>query len=116
MIDVEGAAQGFGAQCRQQRMAPGIARGPEHRSESPRIVVAQQHAVAELKIDMIVPTQRRRCAVDAHAPGHPEMDDQRAVLEAEEEVLASPLDAIDKVPDEAAREIAGNRPPQAAVV
>src|ERR1700738_4552979 len=116
MVDVEGVTQGFGTECFEQRMVPGIAHRPEHRSKSPRVVVAQQHAVAELKIDMIVATQRRRCAVHAHASGHPEMDDQRAVLEAEEEVLASSLGTIDNVPHEAAREVAGNRPPQAAVV
>ena len=49
-------------------------RHPQHRAEAARVVVAQERAVVEHDVDVVVQAARRRVREEPQAPRHPEVD------------------------------------------
>lgn len=88
----------------------------QHRAEPPRVVIAQARPVVEDNIDMVVLTTFGRCADNLQTAGHAQMDEQRCVVEPEQQVLASAIDRADRPTRQAFRQILGNRPTQSSVV
>ncbi len=89
---------------------------PQHRAESPRIVIAQQRAVVEYDVDMIVRPAGRRVAEDAKRSRHAEVNEQCRASCVEQQVLAAAIDAFDRASAHAGVEVRGNRPAQTRVV
>src|SRR5436305_1354241 len=89
---------------------------PEDRAEATRVAEAQHHAILEAHIDVIVLFARRRLREGAQAAAHAEMDNEGVGRDAEQEILAAPLDPIDGLSDKTQAEIGGNRPAKAMVV
>ncbi len=88
---------------------------PEHRAEAPRIGVAQGLTGLQQDVDVLM-LGRGRCRIhQTQAAGHAEMDDQRAALGADQQVLGAPLDGLDALAGQTHVEIFRNRPAQAPV-
>src|SRR5881394_1338990 len=82
-------------------------------AEAARVVEAQAAAAREHQVDMVVGPVRGRIAKKLKAARHPEVHEQRASLRAEQEVLAAPLERIDPLSRELAREALRDGPAQA---
>ena len=109
--------------CRPLRWQLAIRRESFHqpakahlRAESPRIVIAQQRAVVEYDVDMIVRPAGRRVAEDAKRSRHAEVNEQCRASCVEQQVLAAAIDAFDRASTHAGVEVRGNRPAQTRVV
>jgi len=97
-------------------MVGSLAFDPEDGAEATGVAEAQHHAVLEAYVDMIMLLARRRLREGTQAAAHPEMHDERIVCDAEQEILAAPLDPIDSLSDQTQAEVGGNRPAKAVVV
>jgi hypothetical protein len=75
-VGVELGGKRLGPETRQQRMHRRGLRRPEYGAESARVVVAQDHTVLELDVDVIVGLLLRPIAVYPQAAGHPQMYDE----------------------------------------
>jgi len=95
----------------------GALRMPEQRAEA-AWVGQSQHAsgVADDDVDMVV-RARWRWHREMYAPGtrHAQVRDQRAMCEAPQQILATPLERENGVATERARERSWHRPAQATV-
>ncbi|EXF43084.1 hypothetical protein BAY1663_04502 [Pseudomonas sp. BAY1663] len=88
---------------------------PQQRAEAAWIGIAQRLAGFEQQVDVLVLGRRQTGINQAQAAGHPQMDDQRAGLEADQQVLGAPLNRLDTLTGQAHVQILGNRPAQAPV-
>ena len=86
------------------------------RAESPRIVIAQQRAVVEYDIDMVVRPAGRRVVEDAERSRHAEVNEQGRSTCVKQQILAAAIDALDRASPHAGVEVCGNRPAQSRVV
>src|ERR1700681_1758644 len=91
-------------------------RQPQHCAEAPRVVIAQDDAIAEFKVDVVMDAFGRGILVNAQTAGHAEMDEQRLHTQPEQQILASSLDLFDHPAYESLRQVFRNRPAQSAVV
>ena len=110
IVGVERVVERLRSEGSEQRVLAFRGGRPQHRAEAARIAIAQHDSVRELEIDVIVRLLRRRLPEHSQASRHAEVNDERVLTEPEEQVLAPPLDAIDRAADKAARQVAGNRP------
>src|SRR5579864_1311270 len=76
----------------QQRVSVRRRCDPQHRAESPRIVIAQQRAVVEYDIDMVVRPAGRRVAEDAERSRHADVNEQGRSTCVKQQILAAAID------------------------
>ena len=89
----------------------GLRRMPEHGPEAPWIVESE-HTALQGEIDVIVRAQGRVRCDPGEGPGHAQMDDERPGLEAQQEVLGSPLDSEQGAPRQSTGRFNRHRPSQ----
>lgn len=110
---VEVLAQGFRPQMDQQVVLPGLGLGPQQKTETTRVVVAQDAAIGKADIDMVV-FARCYCLVDdAQAARHTQVSQQTAAGSVKNQVFSPPFDAFDNLPHQLVGQVGGNRPAQA---
>lgn len=85
---------------------------PEHRSETARIGQSQCLPPVKHEVDMIVFLRRRLRCDDPQAPGHPQVNNQCALVEAEQQVLRPPLESAQGLSVQPGLESFGNGPAQ----
>ena len=95
VVAVEIGRQRLGAEVAQSRVSRRIRACPQHGAKAPRVVQAQYGRIGEPQFDVVVLTARRSRVHDAQAAGHAEVDDQRAVLERDQDVFRAPADIHD---------------------
>jgi hypothetical protein len=80
----------------KERMAQRIAVSPQHEPEAARIAQAHDGAAREHEIEMVV-QRRGRCFIhDPQASRHAEVQEQRAAVAPEQQVLAAAAEACDR--------------------
>jgi len=84
-------------------------------AEAARIVISQHPAIVEREIPVIVGLQSCAELHQAQAPRHPQVQDQGAGVEADQEVFRAPLDRTHGLSANGGLEVGGNRPAQAAL-
>src|SRR5579863_200257 len=105
------------AQCGKQRMLEHVARlarMPKYCTKAAWVTEAQNKFV-ENPVDVIVLRRRgwlRDMPQHAQGASHAEMDDEPAVIDFEQKVLAASLDFANQLPGQRTREIRGHRPAQ----
>ena len=72
-----------------------------------------QPAVLEAQIDMIMRARRLPSRHEAKASRHAEMDDERALAEVQQQILAAPLDVLEALAGQPLGQPFGQRPAQA---
>ena len=74
----------------QQRVLVRVTGDPQQATEAARVVEAQAAAAVEHEVVVIVREQRCVAPQYAQAPRHPEVGDERALLEFDQQVLRAP--------------------------
>src|SRR5919109_635464 len=116
VLRVESRCEGLGRETGEQPVLERIAARVEETPEAARIVEAQREPGAEAQVEMVVSEARRARRHDAQVPRHPEMQQQRAGFQAQQQVLGAPPDAEDALSGHLARQVAGYLPAQARLV
>jgi ligand-binding sensor domain-containing protein/signal transduction histidine kinase len=111
VVAVEGVAERFGAEVAQQfvRRVRGL---PEQTAEAARVVETQYAVVVEHQVDMIVRCRRYAGIEHPQRSGHAEMQERRARVGVQQQVLGAPLGAFDAAADEHPLDLVRNRPAQ----
>src|SRR5690606_30781905 len=87
----EGIRERLDAQRSDEGMSRGIVPDPERGAETARVAQAQGLS-AEDEIEMLVLPRRLAGGHQAQAAGHAQVQDQRTLFEAEQQILAAPVD------------------------
>ena len=87
----------------------------EEAAEPPRIAKPQRAAAVEQNVEVIVDAGRRVVIDDEHAARHAEVNNCRAVIRADQQVLGAPPDRVDAPAAQPALDTARNGPAQAPV-
>src|SRR6267378_2231426 len=107
-------AERLDAEPREQRMAKRVAVFPQHHAEAARIAQAQRDT-AENEVHMIVLAGESSRFDHTQAPRHAQVNDERAGVAFEQQVLSTPHQAFHLLADEDAGEFAGNALTQIAI-
>src|SRR5437879_3249878 len=110
----EALAERLDAELREQRVAGDVPGAPQHHAEAARIAEAQRRA-AENEIQMIVLARGRPRVDHAQAPRHAQMQDERAAVALEQQILATPHQPFYDPPDDEACEVPRHAPAQIGV-
>jgi len=89
-----------------------IAAMPQHRAETARVAQAHQHAVVQRQIEVVVFFRRRARGQEAQAAGHAKVQDQRAMLELHQQILAAPPERTDDSSAQQPGQVFRDRPAQ----
>ena len=82
-------------ESREQLVPRGLAGREQQAAESARIVEPQASPGIEHEVDVIVRERGRAGVEDAQAPRHAEMENQRARVGRDQQVLRAPADGVD---------------------
>src|ERR1700723_3742848 len=96
-------------------MMRGVLFGPMQTAEASRGVESQNSSAVQHQIPVIVRLGQRAAADQAQAAGHPEMQDQGAALQTNENVFGASIDAQDFLIAHGRFEIGRDRPTQAPI-
>ncbi len=90
-LRIEAIAQGLHAETAQQLHGGGVVlcRGIDHGAEAARVVEAQ-HALERDQVKVIVLTRRWRCALKTQTARHAQVQQQKALVQIEQQVFAAP--------------------------
>ena len=77
----------------RQHVVPVQLFSPQPRAKAPWVGVTQHFAVAHHQIDVVVLFRGQFFSKDAQAPGHPQMDDNPAVRQLQQQVFRAALHA-----------------------
>jgi len=94
----------FGSEGREELMAGRIAGRPNHQPKASRIAQPQDPAGAEVDLDMVVGKTRLGRIDDTQTAGHPEMNDEGAGFETEQQILCPTLDVLEPLTGQDRRE------------
>src|SRR5690606_9139091 len=88
----------------------------EEAPEASRIVEAHDHTGVELDVDVVMRETREVAWQDPQAPRHPEMHEQRAPFQCNQQVLGAAADIQDALPGHLRRQRIRYGPTQAPLV
>ena len=91
-------------------------REPQQRAEAPRVPESKRDARVEHQVEMVVRGARRHAGESAQASRHPEMKQERVFTEPKKQVLASPVEPVDRSSGDGLFDRRGNRPAEPPVV
>ena len=110
-VAVESVRQRFRPEARQQRVQR-ARRLPEQAAEPARVVEAQQAAVVECDIDVVMRAYRRALRQHPQAAAHAQVHQRAAGGGIQQQVLGAPAHGIDALAGEPGLDLARNRPAQ----
>ncbi len=96
-------------------MAGHLAFVPQHGAEAARVAQAHQLAVGQHEVEVVVFLGRGGVREDAQAAAHAQVQDERAVVELDEQVFRAALQAMDGLAAQEFGQVFGNGPAQAGV-
>ncbi|KAG0779222.1 hypothetical protein G6F22_010760 [Rhizopus arrhizus] len=111
VIAIEGIVQRLRAQALQQRVDL-AGRLPQQAAEAARVVEAQQAAIVEADVDVVVRTQRGITGQHAQAAGHAKVQHRAADGGVQQQVLCAPADVLDALTRQQLGHFRWNRPAQ----
>jgi hypothetical protein len=115
IVGDEVGRQRLGTEAAQQRVRERVAGDEVHAAETPRVIEAHAPPPRQHEVDMVMGLRRLGGVDQAQAPRHAEVDDQRATVGADEQVLGAPRDALHPAALEGRLEARRQPPAQAPV-
>src|SRR5690606_33343216 len=98
IVTVESRIERLGSEPGEQRVLVRVCGRGEVGPEASRVVEAHDDAGVELDVAVVVRDTREVAWQDPQAPGDPEMHEQRAPFECNQQVLGAPSDIQDALP------------------